>query len=206
MRTLPALAALAMVGGLGIPTAAADDSPGSITATVNFALGSSAVGDSPGFLAPGGHFDLGFRVRRWRLAAELDTALWSKLRQPDDLPVSGSFVRAGVALRWSLLEMLAHARGERPAVAYRIYVEAGLGRQRIEVPGIALSRNDVMIGLGVSPEISFGRALFGANFGMRVVIANAPEDQIARTACMTCSPTGHHDLTLLYTFGFVFGR
>ncbi len=205
MRSSPVVAALVLAGVVA-PAAASDDERGSITATANFALGSSAVGDAPGVLAPGGHFDVGFRVRRWRLAAEVDTALWSNPKAPDDRPESGSFLRGGIALRWSALEMTTRPREGRPGGAYRIYLEGGIGRQRIDAPGLALGRNDVMLGLGIAPELSFGRVLFGANFGLRVLIANAPDDQLARSVCADCRGTRRHDLTLLYVFGFTFGR
>ena len=205
MRFRPLSVALLTLGALASPAAAEGEGRGSITTTVDFALGSSSAGDALGMLAPGGHFDLGFRVRRWRLAAELDTALWSNPAAPKDHPESGSFTRGGVALRWNLMDLASPAGDQRPGAAYRIYVEGGLGRQRVHAPGITVARGDVMLGLGVAPELAFGRALFGANFGVRALISEAVDDQIARTVCEACRPVTRHDLTLMFVFGFTVG-
>lgn len=206
-RPVPALLAL-LVGLAALPVAAdaSDDPPGSITATVNFELGSSAAGGKAGFLAPGGHFDVGFRVRRWRLAAELDAALWSNQVASDALPESGSFRRGGMALRWTALEMTTPAGEFHPGAAYRIFVEGGIGHQRIEAPGVAVGRNDVMIGLGIAPELSFGRVLFGTNFGVRALISSEPGDALARSSCTDCRASARHELTMLFSFGFTIGR
>ncbi|MDQ3369565.1 MAG: hypothetical protein M3680_29405 [Myxococcota bacterium] len=214
MPPAPRSLVLALIGVLlpvAAPTVAAadDDDPGSITTTLAFAVGSSSVGATDGVIAPGGHFDVGFRVRRWRLAAELDTALWSTQGLPDDVSESGSFVRGGVALRWHVMDEVTRKREHRPSAAYRIYVEGGVGRQRVQAPGLDVARGDVMLGLGVAPEIALGSVLFGATFGLRVLIAHAPDapgDRIARSTCTDCTAGARHDVTLLYVLGITVGR
>jgi len=202
----PAGLALVVLGLLADPAAADDTDQGGITAAINFALGSAQVDDAHGFIAPGGHFDLGFRVRKLRLAAELETGLWSNQSVPQDEPHTGSFRRFGVALRWNVLDLAIEKREHRPASNFRGYVEGGAGRQHIDAPGLAVSRYDVMLGMGVSPEIKLGPMLFGANFGIRIMISNAPNDSIARGVCSSCTASAGHDIALLYVLGFVVGK
>lgn len=206
MRLLAAAVVLAAAGPPTPAAAAPADEPGSITATTNFTLGAVSVGDVHGFLAPGGHFDLGFRVRRWRLAAEAQTGLWSIERPPEAPYQGGSFGRYGMALRYAWKELGYEKAGHRPAVRFRSYVELGVGRQRVRTDHASVARGDVMLGFGVAPEIRFGRGSFGASFGIRALVARAPDiDVIARGACSACGPAGY-DLALLYMMGITFGR
>lgn len=210
MRRLLVASLVLATAGAPTPAAAADDEPGSITATTNFVLGAVSVGAVHGFLAPGGHFDVGFRVRRWRLAAEAQTGLWTTPAAPGEPSVSGSFRRVGMALRWTWKELVIERGARRPAARFRGYVEAGLGREHARMPGVSIARGDVMLGFGVAPEVHLGRVLFGATFGIRALISRAPDDEvIARGTCAACTPSGRdggHDLALLYTMGFTFGR
>lgn len=199
-----ALLALIVVGALA-PPAAADDEDAAITVTTSFALGSMKIGDAHTYQAPGSFFDLGFRVRRWRLAAEAQTGMWSEVTGGEDNDNSGGFTRLGMALRfnWRDLEM---SPAGRPHMNFRGFVEVGLGRQYLDGPGFDLSRNDIMLGVGVAPEFKFkGRFRFGATFGIRMLVSRAPVTTIARGSCASCSDPGH-DLALLYVFGFTWGR
>jgi hypothetical protein len=202
------LLALAVVGALA-PIAVADDAyvdHGSISLSSNFNFGSFKVADVHYLAAPGGQFDLGFRVRRWRLAAELATG---NLTQPsDDLEphASGSFTRAGVAVRWAFKDLFVQGTDNRPSVSFRGFVEAGLGRQHVQTDTLDFGRNDIMLGLGTAPEIHAGRwLLFGATFGARMLISRAPSTSIARTTT-TSSPDRPIDIALLFVFGFTFGH
>lgn len=207
--TLPRLALAFALAAPATP-ALADDEYGAITATVDFMMGSAPVGDRHGFVAPGGHLDVGFGVRRWRLAAELDTGLWTEPTEGADDAVmsrSGSFRRYGMALRFRLKERELGGSG-RPRAALGMYVEAGLGRQRVALPepeAAVVTRGDLVLGLGT--ELVIGtRKRFGANFGVRTVIAREPEPGAAALgACAACGRRGH-DVAFLYVFGFRFGR
>lgn len=198
-----ALLALAVVGALA-PAAAADDDPRSnITLTTAFAMGSFEIGDVHGFQAPGGHFDLGFRVRRWRLAAEAGFGLWSN-PQAVEPSERGSFRRLGMALQWSFKDLLVPANASRPKTShFHGYLEVGVGRQHVDGDLGSFGRNDVMLGLGISPELRLGPAVLGGDFGVRVLISRAPVTTIARGEIAT-SPS--LDVALLYVFGLRFGH
>lgn len=184
-------------------TAAADD--GGITVTTSFVMGSLEVGHTHGMLAPAGHLDLGFRVRRWRLAAEAQSGLWSEPHEPDVPYTSGRLTRVGMALQWTWKDLALPRRTGKPDATFRGFVEVGLGRQHVETELGEVSRNDVMLGLGMSPELKFGNILFGATFGVRLVVARAPTTTIARgESTMTSQPA--LDTALLYVFGVRFGR
>lgn len=209
MRTV--LLTLVTVGALAAP-AAADEGTG-ITVSTQFQLGSVKLGDMHGLLAPGGHFDLGFRVRRWRLAAELDTGLWSEAHPAGEtMYLSGGFTRAGMALQWDWKDLEMRSGDNKP-VHFRGYVEVGLGRQVIdrhvrtpagEVALGEVARNDIMLGIGMAPELRLGPALFGASFGVRMLIARAPQTTLARGG--DASSERSLDVALLYVFGLRFGH
>jgi hypothetical protein len=192
---------LATVLTLAAPASA--DSGTGITATTSFMLGSFQIGDSHGFQAPGGHFDVGFRVRRWRLAAELDRGLWSEPRASMSPDHSGGFSRLGMSLQWAWKELERPAREHKPDVRFRGFVELGLGRQHVTTPLIDIARNDMMVGLGVSTDMAFGKALFGAVFGVRMLISREPQTTIARGMSQS---DRSFDLALLYVFGLRFGH
>lgn len=199
----PALA-LVIIGALASPAAAEYDEHSNITLTTAFVMGSFKVADTHGFEAPGGHFDLGFRVRRWRLAAEAEFGLWSR---PDDDPTadaSGGFRRLGMALQWSFKDLLVPANTNRPSPShFHGYLEVGLGRQHVDSDLGSFGRNDVMLGLGMAPELRLGPAILGADFGVRVLISRAPTTTIAR-GTTTNEPS--LDVALLYVFGLRFGH
>ena len=186
----------------------ADDEHGAITGTANFMMSAAPVGDRHGLLAPGGHLDVGFGVRRWRLAAETDLGLWSEPTEADTEPASrsGSFRRLGMALRLRMKERRFGGEG-RPRAALGIYLETGLGQQRIALPEptTTVTRSDVMLGLGTDLIIG-SRARFGGNFGVRALISREPEPEVEpRGLCARCGRRGY-DVAFLYTFGFRFGR
>lgn len=201
MRT--ALLAVAVVGALA-SAAAAEDDTSNITMTTAFAMGSFKVADTHGFAAPGGHFDLGFRVRRWRLAAEAEFGPWFDNDKSGDVSRGGSFGRLGMALQWSFKDLLVPPNDNRPKAAHFIgYVEAGLGRQHVDGDFGTFGRNDVMLGMGMTPELRLGPAVFGADFGVRVLISRAPVTTIARGS--SSSEPGL-DVALLYVLGLRFGH
>ncbi len=202
MRSRHAVFALLLVGALA-PTAAADGGTG-ITVTTAFMMGSFKVADTHGFQAPGAHVDLGFRVRRWRLAAEIETGLWSEPHTMTEEYTSGGFSRLGMALQWAWKDLEIPLREGRPSGHFRGFVEVGLGRQHIGTDLGEVSRNDVMLGLGMSPDLRIGKVLFGATFDVRMLISRAPTTTIARGATINSDPS--LDVALLYVFGMRFGH
>ncbi len=199
MRFLLALALVATLAS----TASADGGTG-ITVTTSFMMGSFKVADTHGFQAPGAHVDLGFRVRRWRLAAEAQTGLWSEPHEPSEMYRSGGFTRLGMALQWAWKDLEIPLREGRPDGHFRGFVEVGLGRQHVDGAIGEISRNDVMFGVGMSPDLRIGKVLFGASFGVRMLIARAPTMTIARGASSSSEPS--LDVALLYVFGLRFGH
>ena len=204
------LLALAVIGALAPAAAADDDEPeyvdhGAISVSTSGMFGSFKVADVHAFEAPGMHFDLGFRVRRWRLAAELETGLFNQPHEEMESFVSGGFTRAGVALRWAFKDLYRKGTQDRPSVHFRGYVEAGLGRQHVATTDLDFGRNDIMLGLGMAPEIHAGWLLFGASFGVRMLISRAPATTIERSVGSSSSDRPL-DVSLLYIFGFTFGH
>jgi hypothetical protein len=198
MRSLLVLATL---GALATP-ATADDGTG-ITATTSFMMGSFQIADSHGMQVPGGHFDLGFRVRRWRLAAELERGLWSIAREESAPYHGGAFTRLGVAIQWAWKELELPERVGKPTGRFRGFVEVGLGRHHVETDHLEVTRNDAMLGLGMSADLKLGKVLLGGVFGVRMLISREPQTTIARGMS---SRDRELDLALLYVFGFRFGH
>lgn len=201
------LLAIVLVGALAPPASAGSDDSSeraNISVSTAFVMGSFKIADNHGFQAPGGHFDLGFRVRRWRLAAEAQLGLWSK---PDDDPSTyhgGGMRRLGMALQWSFKELLVPPHSGRPkASRFHGYVELGLGRHSVETDLLSVARNDLMLGIGIAPELRLGPALLGGTFGVRMLISRAPTTTIARGA--TASDPSL-DVAMLYVFGLRFGH
>jgi hypothetical protein len=149
------------------------------------AMGVVGAGDVRGMVAPGGHFDLGVTVERFRLQGELDTAVWSYLPPEATSAISGRFRRAGVGLR------LIVARPGRRTLRVPIFVEGGVGREYLRGPA-SLDRGDVEVGLGLAPTWRAGRARAGAIFGVRVLVAPAPDRP-------------DHDVGIFFTWGLGFG-
>ncbi len=200
MRFLFALALVATLAS----TASADGGTG-ITVTTSFMMGSFKVADTHGFQAPGAHVDLGFRVRRWRLAAELETGMWSEPHESiAEAYLSGGFTRLGMALQWAWKDLEIPLREGRPDGHFRAFVEVGLGRQHVDGDLGEISRNDVMLGVGMSPDLRIGKVLIGASFGVRMLIARAPTTTLARGAPSSSDPS--LDVALLYVFGLRFGH
>jgi hypothetical protein len=196
MRVPPALLAFALVGALSVSARADVDERGGITVGFGFAMGSFEIGDLHAFQAPAAHFDLGFRVRRWRLAAEADTGIWSATPESDTR--DGGVSRVGMALRYAWMDRGYATNNDRPSAQFRIFAEIGVGRQHIATDQMELGRNDLMLGVGTTPEMKLGPVLFGATFGLRMLISRAPATTIARGACTNC---GDHslDVALLST-------
>ncbi|MFN0247472.1 MAG: hypothetical protein ACKV2T_11350 [Kofleriaceae bacterium] len=195
------LLALATVGALAAP-ATADGGTG-ITVTTSFMSGSLQIGDSHGMQVPGMHFDLGFRVRRWRLAAELEHGVWSESRDNASPAHTGGFTRLGMALQWAWRDLELPVREGKPSGHFRGFAEVGLGQQRVETDVFDIARNDVMLGVGVSADVKLRKVLFGAVFGVRMLISREPQTAIARGMS---SSNRSLDVALLYVFGLRFGH
>lgn len=178
-----------------------------VTGTAAFSFGAIDAGAHDGF-SPGGHFDVGVTLGKFRVAAELDAGLWSSEDTPSgEVPEAGSYRRVGGALRYYFWD-LDPTNGRRKDNLLRLYVEGGIGRHAIETPSLEIARPDIAIGFGMQ-QVRFSPVTFGGTFGIRVLVSEAPPPHVAQVACKgACEPAGHrrHDLGLFLTMGFAVGR
>ncbi len=186
-----------VLGALAAP-AAADSLK--FSSTIDFAIGALDVGSVHGFAAPGLHGEVGVEHGAWRLQAEVDTALWSiESRKPE----SGSFNRLGLGLRWCGLDF---------GSGMRVYGSVGVGRHRLAFSEIDVARNDIALGFGLAQQAKLGKTRIGANVGLRLLLANAPDVSVlpravCRGGCVgTNDAVEHGDLGIMMVMGLELGQ
>jgi hypothetical protein len=170
------------------------------SSTIDFTIGALDVGTVHGFAAPGLHGEVGVEHGAWRVQGEVDTALWSiESRKPE----SGSFNRLGVGLRWYGLDF---------GSGMRVYGSVGVGRHRLEFSEIDVARNDIALGFGLAQQAKLGKTRIGANVGLRLLVANAPDAgvlprAVCRGGCAGPSAEVQHgDLGIMMVMGLELGQ
>jgi len=175
-----------------------------VTSTMTFSLGSIDAGPHDGF-SPGGHFDLGVTFKDLRLAAELDAGLWSDEDAPDDMPESGGYTRVGGAMRYYFTDLnVGNERNKQSLL--RLYVEAGIGRQMIDTPSFEIDRPDLALGFGMQQQARLGKVTLGGQFGVRVLVSEAPAPSLVCRGACEAPAYRRHDLAMFFTMGFAVGR
>lgn len=167
-----------------------------VTASLDFTVGSVDSGPVHGFIAPGGRFELGVAQGPLRLQAEFEGALWSLEHRKTE---SGSWSRAGIALRWYWLNL-----GD----GMRVYSEAGIGRHHLGLSEISVARNDVAVGVGLVEQISVGGWQLGVRMGVRALVMNPPGPQDALVCRGSCPMLANQnaDVGLMMVMGLEFGK
>jgi hypothetical protein len=184
--------------------AVAHAGPVTVSSTIDFTIGGGRGGGQHGFIAPGGHFDLGVGVGRWRAQAELDAGLWTRQPEDTDDPDDGGYHRVGLGVRYVWLPAYFHGPGGFGWL--NNYVQLGIGRDAVHTDTIAVSRSDVEIGFGMAQEAHFGHGVVGGNFGLRVVIAGDSSPAAVCAGAGGCpEPSGDPDVALFFDLGFVVG-
>jgi hypothetical protein len=131
-----------------------------------------------------------------------------------DAPRRGDLMRLGLAARYALFQMDPR---DKP-LALGFWLEAGGGRQRIAWErGGTLTRNDLVLGLGVQLDAKVGGnsgkpRYLGPYFGFRASMAGAPEpmDPAGTPTCGGPCDTATHpsatDISIFFNFGMHWGR
>jgi hypothetical protein len=186
-----------------------DDLRLEVTSLLGFSIGSVDGGGIDGYSAPGGHFDLGVGYGRGRLQLELDRGLWSRADLPTDTPSPGmgGFLRVGVAARLAVMELDFAPRNSGKRGVLQVYVEAGVGHERVWHPDLDVERQDVALGFGVTQIARFGHTLVGGHLGLRVLFADSGAEP-ARLVCRGPCPAAERmpDVGLFVVLGIAIGR
>lgn len=173
-----------------------------VTGTMSLSFGSVDAGPHDGYAMPGGHFDVGVTLSRFRVAAELDASAWVYEDAPDEMEESGSFTRLGGSLRYYFLDIDIAGPQEEFSLM-RMYMEAGLGRHTIDSASVDVTRRDVSFGIGTQQQSVLSGMTVGGRFGVRAVIADAPAQAVA---CRGACDARRRDIAVFFTMGFAVGK
>ena len=173
-----------------------------VTGTMSLSFGSIDAGPHDGAAMPGGHFDLGVTLAKFRLAAEFDASVWMYEDAPDDTTESGTFTRLGGSLRYYFMDIDIAGENERFSLV-RMYVEAGAGKHTIDSSSVDVTRRDLSFGFGMQQQSEASGMTFGGKYGIRAVLAEAPAPALA---CRGACDARRLDVAVFFTMGFTVGK
>jgi hypothetical protein len=176
-------------------------------------VGGFAVGPIGG-TAIGLHLDVGRQMGELKLLGEYNFMGIGESSYEVENPTRGVMQRAGLLARYNFAEI---GSGRRTPLQGAFWLEAGLGRERIQWnEGGVLSRDDVSLGFGAQLNVLIGRdspkpKTFSIYYAFKALIAKSPGgDQMGPATCGgPCDePTAPspYDAGFFFNLGLNWGR
>ena len=182
---------------------------------IGMLVGGYSVGPVGG-VAVGMHLDLGRKMGPVKLMGEYDLLSIGETAAEVDVgsaPTRGVLHRLGLNARYTFADL---GGGRYKPIQGEFWVEAGIGRQRVEWhEGGLLRRDDVGFGVGAQMNFQINKhsknpKIFGVHYAFKAVVARSPDaDELGPATCAgPCdepSMPSPNDYGLFFNLGLLWG-